>query len=70
MSTQGSSAQLEAAWRDLAAAWQHVNDDWRDARAREFEQRYLENLPNLVMNARRAIEDIDLLLRKMRHDCE
>ena len=70
MSTQGSSAQLEAAWRDLASAWQHVNDDWRDARAREFEQRYLEKLPNLVMNARRAIEDIDLLLRKMRHDCE
>lgn len=70
MSTQGSSAQLEAAWRDLAAAWQHVNDDWRDARAREFEQRYLEKLPNLVMNARRAIEDIDHLLRKMRHDCE
>ena len=45
MSTQGSSAQLEAAWRDLAAAWQHVNDDWRDARAREFEQRYLEICP-------------------------
>ena len=70
MSTQGSSSQLEAAWRDLAAAWQYVQDDWRDTRAKEFEARYLERLPNLIMNARRAIEDIDTLLRKMRHDCE
>jgi hypothetical protein len=70
MSTQGSSSQLEAAWRDLAAAWQHVTDDWRDARAKEFEQMYLERLPNLIMNARRAIEDIDGLLRKMRRECE
>ena len=70
MSTQGSSSQLEAAWRDLAAAWQHVSDDWRDTRAKEFEQRYLESLPNLIMTARRAIEDMDALLRRMRHDCE
>ncbi len=70
MSTQGSSSQLEAAWRDLAAAWQHVSDDWRDTRAKEFEQRYLERLPNLIMTARRAIEDIDSLLRKMRRECE
>lgn len=70
MSTQGSSSQLEAAWRDLATAWQHVSDDWRDARAKEFEQLYLERLPNLIMTARRAIEDIDTLLRKMRRECE
>lgn len=70
MSTQGSSSQLEAAWRDLAAAWQHVQDDWRDTRAKEFEERYIERLPGLIMTARRAIEDIEVLLRKMRHDCE
>jgi hypothetical protein len=70
MSTQGSSSQLEAAWRDLATGWQHVQDDWRDVRAKEFEQMYLERLPNLITNARRAIEDIDSLLRKMRRECE
>lgn len=69
-STQGASSQLEAAWRDLAAAWQHVKDDWRDQRAREFEERYLEKLPGLIMTARRAIEEVDTLLRKMRRDCE
>ena len=70
MSTQGASSQLEAAWRDLAAAWQSTSDDWRDAKSTEFEARYLENLPGLIGSARQAMEDIDILLRKMHHDCE
>ena len=70
MSTQGSAAQLEAAWRDLAAAWQRTTDDWRDVKAQEFERRFLEKLPGLLAGAKQAVEDIDVLLRKMRHDCE
>lgn len=70
MNTHGSGAQLESAWRDLAAAWQHTTDDWRDAKSQEFEAKFLEKLPNLLAGARQAIEDIDILLRKMRHDCE
>ncbi|HEX2750793.1 MAG TPA: hypothetical protein VHM91_22500 [Verrucomicrobiales bacterium] len=70
MNTQGSASQLESAWRDLAAAWQHTTDDWRDAKSKEFEARFLEKLPGLLTGAKQAIEDIDILLRKMRHDCE
>jgi hypothetical protein len=70
MNTQGSASQLESAWRDLAAAWQHTTDDWRDVKAQEFEARFLEKLPALLGGARQAIEEIDILLRKMRHDCE
>jgi hypothetical protein len=70
MNTQGSASQLESAWRDLAAAWQHTKDDWRDVKALEFEARFLEKLPGLLAGAKQAIEDIDILLRKMRHDCE
>ena len=70
MNTQGSAAQLEAAWRDLAAAWQHTREDWRDVKAQEFETRFLEKLPGLLGGAKQAIEEIDVLLRKMRHDCE
>ena len=69
-SIQGSGAQLEAAWRDLAAAWQHTTDEWRDVKAREFESRFLEKLPGLLAAAKQAVEDLDILLRKMRHDCE
>jgi hypothetical protein len=70
MNTQGSASQLESAWRDLTAAWQHVTDDWRDVKAQEFETRFLEKMPGLLVGARQAIEEIDVLLRKLRHDCE
>ena len=70
MTTQGSASQLESAWRDLAAAWQHTCDDWRDAKSAEFETRFLEKLPGLIMGARQAMEEIDVLLRKMHHDCQ
>jgi hypothetical protein len=70
MTTQGSASQLESAWRDLAASWQQTCEDWRDAKSQEFEKRFLEKLPGLIMTARQAMEDIDILLRKMRHDCE
>ncbi len=70
MSTQGAASHLEAAWRDLAAAWQSTTDDWRDAKSAEFEARFLEHLPGLIASARQAMEDIDVLLRKMHHDCE
>jgi hypothetical protein len=70
MSTQGASSQLEAAWRDLAAAWQVTMDSWRDVKAQEFEKSFLEKLPGLLMGARKAMEDIDILLRRMRTDCE
>ncbi len=70
MSTQSSAAQLESAWRDLAAAWERTRGDWRDAKSLEFESRFLDRLPGLMAGAKQAIEDIDILLRKMHHDCE
>ena len=69
-STQGSGAQLEAAWRDLSSAWERTTDDWRDVKAQEFAKQFLDRLPGLLSGAKQAIEDIDVLLRKMRHDCE
>lgn len=70
MSVQSSAAQLEAAWRDLASAWERTREDWRDGKSLEFEARFLEGLPGLMAGAKQAIEDIDILLRKLHHDCE
>jgi hypothetical protein len=70
MNTHGSSAQLEAAWRDLAVAWQQARDDWRDVKSQEFESRFIEKLPALIGGAKQAVEEIETLLRKMRHECE
>ncbi len=70
MNTASSAAALEAAWRDLAAAWQHANDTWRDVKAKEFEEHFIKPLPGLLSTTRAAMEDIDILLRKLHQDCQ
>ena len=70
MSTRVSSANLEEAVKRLSAEWQRTRDYWMDAKSREFEREYLEELPSMVMQARTAIEEIDVLLRKVRSACE
>jgi hypothetical protein len=39
-------------------------------KSQEFERNYLEILPHHVARAMTVIEEIDVLLRKVRNDCE
>ena len=70
MSTKGSAASLNQATKDLMAAWHETRAHWHDIKSVEFEQQYLEELPNRVMRALGVMEEIDTLLRKVRNDCE
>ena len=70
MSTRVSSANLEEAVKKLSMEWERTRDYWMDAKSREFQRDYLEDLPNLVAQARTAVEEIDVLLRKVRSACE
>lgn len=70
MSTRVSSANLEEAVKKLSADWDQTRGYWTDAKSREFARDYLEELPNLVAQARTAVEEIDALLRKVRGACE
>lgn len=70
MSTHVSASNLGQSVQDLKIQWQHTQTYWRDIKSREFEQRYLEHLPDLVMRAKTVIEEIDIILRKARKDCE
>lgn len=70
MSTRVSSANLEEAVKKLSAEWQQTRGYWMDAKSLEFERDYLGDLPNLVAQARTAVEEIDVLLRKVRSACE
>ena len=70
MSTRVSSANLEEAVKKLSAEWQETRGYWMDAKSREFERDYLDDLPNLVSQARTAIEELDVFLRKVRSACE
>jgi hypothetical protein len=70
MSSRVSSANLEECTKKLMAEWSGTRTYWADAKSREFERDYLEQLPNMVAQTRNAVEELDLLLRKVRHECE
>lgn len=70
MSARVGASNLEEAVKELAARWQTARTYWRDQKALEFEQTYLEKLPQVVIRAKSIMEEMDQLLRKVRHDCE
>lgn len=70
MSTRVSAANLSQSVQEIMIQWRHTQTYWRDAKSREFEHRFVEPLPDLVMKAKTVIEEIDIILRKARKDCE
>ncbi len=70
MSARVGATNLEEAVKELSLKWDRTRQYWRDAKAIEFERTYLEKLPQVLMRAKTIIEEADLLLRKIRSDCE
>lgn len=70
MSARVGASNLEEAVKELSLHWDRTRNSWRDAKAIEFERTYLEKLPHIVMRAKTIMEEADLLLRKIRTDCE
>jgi hypothetical protein len=70
MNTRTSASNLAQAMKELSLAWQQTRAEWRDVKAIEFDDRYLEVLPQHVARATAAIEELDTLLKKVKTDCE
>ena len=70
MSTRACASNLNQGLRELAVSWQQTKTSWRDAKAVEFEAKYLERLPAQVASVKTVMEELDALLRKVRNDCE
>jgi len=70
MSSKGSGSNLAQAVKDLSSAWEQTKSSWHDVKSQEFERNYIEILPGHVTQAMTVIEEIDLLLKKVRSDCE
>lgn len=70
MNVQGSRARLLALTKDLQGRWEVTKDSWNDAKAREFEERYLGELLTGVNRAVADIESLDRLLHQIHADCE
>ena len=70
MSTKASASILGQGLQDLMVSWNNTRSSWRDAKSLEFERTYLEKLPDNISRANSVIEELDLILRKVKKDCE
>ena len=66
----GSGSKLTGLTKVLSQQWQQTKEYWHDAKAREFEHEYMEELGISVDRAVTVIEQLDKLLAKIKNDCE
>ena len=67
---KASGNKLTAITRELWGQWQQTRTSWKDARAVEFERKYLEELLASVDRTVTVMEQLDKLITKVRKDCE
>ena len=62
--------QLLQAIKSLNAEWDLARGAWNDEKCREFEERFLADLPRQIERASEALKEIDKILGKAKSDCE
>jgi hypothetical protein len=70
MSLGGSKARLSGLTKELSLKWEETKNSWRDAKAQEFERKYLQELFLGVDKTIGVVEKLDELLKKVKKDCE
>ena len=70
MITSASGARLAALTKELLNRWQQTRECWMDAKAREFDERYMLELESMVRSATTSIANLEGVIRKVRSDCE
>jgi hypothetical protein len=70
MSASNAKGILTGATRQLQDRWQQTRRDWRDRKATDFSETYLEPLAHDVQAALRVIDELDILLQRIHADCE
>lgn len=70
MSIVANRTRLESATQQLMIQWRNTKEYWQDAKASEFEQKYLDELLSGVSVAVAAMEELEKLATKVRSDCE
>ena len=70
MNARATAANLAQGVKDLSFDWDQTKTYWNDVKSQQFERDYLEQIADYVTRARAAMEEIDVLVRKVRSDCE
>jgi hypothetical protein len=68
--TSAAKNRLIGLTKELAADWAATKDCWSDAKSREFEQRFIEEITAGVNAAVTNIDALERVLNKVREDCE
>jgi hypothetical protein len=70
MNLNGSAANLSESLKELRLEWEQTRNYWRDTKSQEFEDQYLDRLPNDVARAAAVIKEIAALMKKIHDDCD
>lgn len=70
MSLNSTRSRLLMLTKQLSIRWNETREHWQDAKAADFEKRYLEELFNRVNVTGASLETLDQALTKLRRDCE
>jgi hypothetical protein len=70
MSAKESGANLVQALKELNLKWFEAKVHWHDVKSQQFEREYLADLPDHVQRTMNVMQQIDVLLKKVKSDCE
>jgi cell division protein FtsL len=70
MSASGSRGLLTLATRQLFSRWEETLHSWRDQKAEEFENLYLNEISHNLNSTLRSMEELEQLLDKIHADCD
>jgi len=70
MSISANGKLLSSLTKELSLKWEDTRQQWQDAKATEFEQKFLEELAAAVERAAPVFDDLDKLISRVRSDCE
>jgi hypothetical protein len=69
MSLASSRNRLSAGLKELLARWETARSRWDDPQSREFEDQYLALLEPRLRNTLTAMEKLEAVLARARHEC-
>jgi uncharacterized membrane protein YgaE (UPF0421/DUF939 family) len=67
---KAAAANLMEAYKELNARWEACRGDWNDTKSEEFAQTYLEPLREQIRTAVNYFEELEIVARKMKQECE
>jgi len=70
MNLAANGARVSALTKELNRQWLETHQEWLDAKAMDFEKRYMENLLSNVDTAAVVIEQLHKLVARIRSECE